>query len=736
MAAIAPTPFLQFTDANGNPLSGGKLYTYSAGTSTPLATYTDSSGGTPNTNPVILDSRGQASVWLGSQQYKFVLKDATDVLIRTTDNITGVSGNYSNPAFQREVFTATAGQTVFILTDAYIPGALNLMVYTNGKKDAVGYDYVETDSTTVTFNAPGKSVGDVVEFYIGIGVTGSATESYTVGYQPAGTGAVATTVQSKLRESISVLDFGADPTGATDSTAAFIAAIAVNGTIHVPIGHYRIDSYIAPDSNPLYCATIIGETEAHIGYHDGRVVIDLTHNTTYFGAFGYCHCIKNICFINGVDVIHHTSQGIDENTSKLIDVFASSWTGTFFKGISVGNGSLLTWIRPVLISFNAGSKILDCTGMDVYGFDELTIYDGWFQGTWTVAFNPIIGHIWFYDGRFIPGGGMGAWFVFNMNWGLNCFNTVFGGEASNTIGNVNVDGPAIRFEDCYIYPAGNPAFNLLGAPVELTFNNCDMSPGAIPLLSVSPSMTSASLALLAKCRFGADQNPITTQTQFTTIPNTQLNAAIEIGIKRDVNHALSPADLRVTSGTPWMNVGYFTNCTYSAGVTDDFGTDPYGVSVVSTSVAAAANWNMGSGTPGISALTAGSYTVEMFVTVTGGPIQLINNTPSGSEAQYLSAGAHHVCVPCYYSAGDTVNFALSLQMAPSTTVTVSKRRVFSGSYRTRPLEFRGSAAPSADQWYVGDVVDNSAPAAAGYSGWVCTTAGTPGTWKGYGLIQV
>ena len=87
MSILTPSPKQQFFDANGNPLVGGKLYTYAAGTTTPLATYTDSSGGTPNTNPVILDSRGEANVWLGSANYKFKLTTSTDVEVWTVDNV-------------------------------------------------------------------------------------------------------------------------------------------------------------------------------------------------------------------------------------------------------------------------------------------------------------------------------------------------------------------------------------------------------------------------------------------------------------------------------------------------------------------------------------------------------------------------------------------------------------------------------------------------------------------------
>lgn len=87
--AISAQPKLQFFDANGNPLSGGKLYSYDAGTTTPRATYTDSTGTIANANPVILDTRGEASVWMDSGLYKLALQTSAGVSVWTVDNISG-----------------------------------------------------------------------------------------------------------------------------------------------------------------------------------------------------------------------------------------------------------------------------------------------------------------------------------------------------------------------------------------------------------------------------------------------------------------------------------------------------------------------------------------------------------------------------------------------------------------------------------------------------------------------
>ena len=83
----------------------------------------------------------------------------------------------------------------------------------------------------------------------------AAAGASLVGYQPAGTGAVATTVQSKLRESVSVLDFGADPTGATDSTAqigaAAIAASLSGSRLDIPPGIFIVNELTLPENTYL-----------------------------------------------------------------------------------------------------------------------------------------------------------------------------------------------------------------------------------------------------------------------------------------------------------------------------------------------------------------------------------------------------------------------------------------------------------------------------------------------------
>ena len=95
MAKFLGTPKVQYLDSNGDPLVGGKLYTYDPGTTDNKATYptlADAVAKTnANANPVILDSRGEASVVLAGNT-KLVLKDSADATIYTVDNVNDSTG--------------------------------------------------------------------------------------------------------------------------------------------------------------------------------------------------------------------------------------------------------------------------------------------------------------------------------------------------------------------------------------------------------------------------------------------------------------------------------------------------------------------------------------------------------------------------------------------------------------------------------------------------------------------
>lgn len=167
----------------------------------------------------------------------------------------------------KQFITATTGQTIFNLTlFTYFPGGNNLSVYINGVRQYVGLSYTETNSSRVTFTG-GVNKDAVVEFVSNEAVSSSISVSSGVQYQPAGTGAVATTVQAKLRESVSVLDFGAS-TGATAAVnaASFTSAWTASNpkAVLVPAGTYLFTGTVTGKFYSFGAVTISGGTVTSI----------------------------------------------------------------------------------------------------------------------------------------------------------------------------------------------------------------------------------------------------------------------------------------------------------------------------------------------------------------------------------------------------------------------------------------------------------------------------------------
>jgi len=246
----------QFFDNNGVILSGGKLYTYLAGTTTPVASYTTSAGNVARTNPIILDAAGRVAgggeIWITvGITYKFVLTDSNDVLIGTYDNVQSSQS---------------------------------------------------TDSSLVT-------------------------------YTPAGAGAVTTTVQAKLRQTVSVADFGAVGDGVTDDTAAFNAMFATGSNVFelLPSKQYLIGDVVLPTGSGWTVegnwATIIpksGALTCFTGTYTTQIFNTAIRNLNISG--NVADVIKFSCTGNGV-LVNCEINGITSRSgtcTTLVTLFSTA----------------------------------------------------------------------------------------------------------------------------------------------------------------------------------------------------------------------------------------------------------------------------------------------------------------------------------------------------------------------------------------------------------------------------
>jgi len=168
----------QFFDNTGLPLNGGLIYTYQAGSTTPLATYTDINGTIANSNPIVLDSSGRTpnEVWLTyGFFYKFVVKTSAGVTLGTYDNlygIIGVAGTSTGTTIPTGMISLWYGSIGSVptgwylcdgtngtpdLRDRFIVGAGSTysVAATGGSADAIVVSHTHTATSVVT--DPGHS---------------------------------------------------------------------------------------------------------------------------------------------------------------------------------------------------------------------------------------------------------------------------------------------------------------------------------------------------------------------------------------------------------------------------------------------------------------------------------------------------------------------------------------------------------------------------------------------------
>lgn len=186
--AVYLSPFggvgAQFFDNTGNPLAGGKIFSYASGTNTPQATYTTYLGNIAHSNPIILDAAGRTpaggEIWLDvTQVYKFVLQTSTNLLIGTFDNITGPGAL----VFDVNNFTGNGIQLIFTLTAAPYSEDITF-IYINGVYQ--NKNTYSVSGTTVTFTQAPPLTSTIEVMFIpsvqNIGLNNFTGDGTTVAY--------------------------------------------------------------------------------------------------------------------------------------------------------------------------------------------------------------------------------------------------------------------------------------------------------------------------------------------------------------------------------------------------------------------------------------------------------------------------------------------------------------------------------------------------------------------------
>jgi hypothetical protein len=685
----------QFSDNNGSPLSGGLLYTYAAGTTTPQATYTSISGVTANTNPVVLDAGGrvQGEIWLTDAiSYKFVLKTSAGVTIGTYDNVTGnSSGIYA-------AFSASSGSSL-------------------------------------------------------------------VGFIQAGVGAVATTVQTRLRESVNVMDFMtaaqiADVQAETltlNCTAAIQAALTASTIVFFPQGNYLTTGITLNQNQKIYgfgsTLTLSTTTGTLVQCYNGA---DALQTSQYSEVNGF--------LLIGGQTLTSGSIGLDCGSSArliLRDVHAEN----FDVGFKIPNAQFGSAYSLKAYDCNVGLYLKpSLTGG---GSNSWSFYD--YQGVGNIISAVLINNqstfpnhsIYFYNPSLL--GNPGNTFAI-----FNATASMYGGAPEGnrgTAGTLTFDGLSIPYSSVYAY----------NSKLALIDHFIAEGSGASPVTSYLVAAQNSAIDLNGILGYGAtlagklitcdqtSQVAISGDAQVPTVlDNVSFNGTIStapnfgtVFIAQDntyntsafPNEAILPltssrSDINgsTTSAVGWDSAqGKVGIITFNAAGNQDTNRVRF------ASITSATNAIIG-----ISLKS--DVTTEIKFGVYGATVQGTQRTIKLYANQWvrvyhvvsnasITAGSYYVM---YSSDGVVANVSVTKLMIASSATQTAKmwqdfNAIMNGAYNPKIGAVNYSRAdsviPTTGTWVKGDVVYNSDPDSGEYIGWVCTVAGSPGTWKTFGLIS-
>src|ERR1700761_7559886 len=215
-ATLLQSPVQQFLDANGNPYAGASLSVFVPATTTPATTWLDQAQTTPNSNPIVLNSAGECTIW-ASGSYRFQLHDALGNLV--FDQVTAC-----NPAVSAAMapFLALGSPTAGL---AFLGGDLVLptIAALRGNTTTVGLLMV----SVAAYYLPGDNGGGPFVY----------VPADTTSADNGGTIIVDAANQRWYRlvwgEGVSIAWFGAE-TGSSDSTSALNAALAASQDVYFP----------------------------------------------------------------------------------------------------------------------------------------------------------------------------------------------------------------------------------------------------------------------------------------------------------------------------------------------------------------------------------------------------------------------------------------------------------------------------------------------------------------------
>jgi len=330
----------QFFDSDGDPLTGGLIYTYQVGTTTAKATYTSASADTEQANPIVLNSRGEAdSDIYGDGYYKIVLKTSGGSTIWTIASVCGINttslttiGDYSND-FDAAVTAISSTETTLYVdaastmsTSVSAPATLTVVIEKGGSIDMDGNALtfagpvimnggsIDQGTATLTFNGPLTITGGSFTHDGTIAITKSfECGLFDLGWDPSYT----VSFSAGAVKEVFPQWWGALGDNSQDDTTMINAAAAsiTSGVLRIPSGIYKLNSktaYTSANTSGTLYGQIVLNNDISIRGDGLSSRLNCTLDDTFYATLvvnGTNHTIVEGLYITGTNTAYSSNYG-------------------------------------------------------------------------------------------------------------------------------------------------------------------------------------------------------------------------------------------------------------------------------------------------------------------------------------------------------------------------------------------------------------------------------------------
>ena len=742
----------QFFTNTGEVLTGGKLYTYLAGTTTPATTYTSKTASTAHTNPIVLDAAGRVpsgEIWLDSfNSYKFILKTSTEVLIGTYDNIIGITfGGNNILAYGADPTGATSSVAAIqacqiVNSEIYVPQGTYLidsnLTITSASAIEAGAVFSISAGVTLTFNGPINA--SPVYLFSGAGTVvfgqGGAEAIYPEWFYTSGG------YQDALSKAFAVQEASVNPALGLSTYGRIIPVVLQPNKAYVISNSITGTNYL----------TLIGNSASI----QTAAAFPFNYMFAIIINIGYQPTIDNVTFLGGYNVLV-----FPQNTQDY-EISIANCKFTDFKGTVILGSSSLQAQHLICKDCEFTTRYVDSSICDI-AWDKAVMKDCQYIGPSTTKFinrNNLVLEDWKTSP--IPPQGGEVWptaprWIYNEGITLEVSRFRFGGEPGahrilqNESGvSIQLAATSISITNCAISTGGDYGMVLNNMPANFVFRDNYGMTAATPILYGGASTSGeAGTQNIGRTNIDFDAGIYAESRSMYGSKTSANSSATMPRIAAAMNRYKQLGTRTLTTGSKIVDKTYglmsgavqplFTVTT----TTDIFGATVQ--KIVGFDGDSTFNSFSTFFTTDLTGLPAGTYTIVVNITVganggvayAGDPVSFGIVGSLVEKFWNLTPGSHTLSMEFYWDGTNNPQLGYSVFNVDAATYFAHDGfRLFTGSANVQTWNTisYGDSAPITGYHRLGDQVVKLTPAVGFPKGWVCTVAGTPGTWVSEGNL--